>query len=153
MGAPVTPPARRGLELGLGVLALLVAAVTLTPAGSGGWAWGDPGTELRWYLTGLDDPATARQLVGNLVLLTPVAALAAARWEALRSAGRLAAASVTVAVGLEALQWLLPLGRVVSPVDAALNAAGAVVAGGATALALAHVRAGSQAFQRVGAGA
>jgi hypothetical protein len=31
--------------------------------------------------------------------------------------------------GIELLQWALPLGRVVSPVDAALNATGAVVAG------------------------
>ncbi|MBW0117977.1 VanZ family protein [Pseudonocardia abyssalis] len=30
---------------------------------------------------------------------------------------------------IELLQWLLPLGRVVSPVDALLNAAGAVLAG------------------------
>lgn len=114
----MTSAARRGLDLGLAALALLVAVVTLTPAGSGGWAWGDPGTELRWYLTGLDDPSTAGQLVGNLVLLAPVAVLAVARWPGLRSAGRLAATSLAVGAGIETLQWLLPLGRVVSPVDA-----------------------------------
>jgi hypothetical protein len=148
-----TAAVRRGLDLGLGVLALLVVLVTLTPAGSGGWAWGDPATELRWYLTGLDDPATTTQLVGNLVLLAPGAALAVARWPALRSAGRLATAAVLVAAGIEVLQWVLPLGRVVSPVDAGLNALGAVVAGGAAALALGHRDAGSPPFQRVGAGA
>ena len=37
--------------------------------------------------------------------------------------------TVAVGTGIELLQWALPLGRVVSPVDAALNAAGAVVAG------------------------
>ena len=149
----MTAVVRRGLDLGLGVLVLLVAVLTLTPAGPGDWAWGDPRTELRWYLSGLGDPATAGQLVGNLVLLAPVAVLAVARWPGLRSAGRLAAASLTVAVGIETLQWLLPLGRVVSPVDATLNALGAVVAGGAAALVLGPGRAGSPAFQRVGAGA
>ena len=149
----MTAVVRRGLDLGLGVLVLLVAVLTLTPAGPGDWAWGDPRTELRWYLSGLGDPATAGQLVGNLVLLAPVAVLAVARWPGLRSAGRLAAASLTVAVGIETLQWLLPLGRVVSPVDATLNALGAVVAGGAAALVLGHGRAGSPASQRVGASA
>lgn len=86
--AVVTPVAvRRGLDLGLGILALLVALLTLAPAGSGGWAWGDPGTELRWYLTGLGDPATTAQLVGNLALLGPAAVLAVARWPVLRSVG------------------------------------------------------------------
>ena len=69
------------------------------------------------------------------------------------AAGRPAASSLTVAGGIETLQWLLPLGRVVSPVDATLNALGAVVAGGAAALVLGHGRAGSPASQRVGAGA
>jgi VanZ family protein len=41
----------------------------------------------------------------------------------------LAALAVAVGTGIELLQWALPLGRVVSPVDAALNAAGAVIAG------------------------
>jgi len=43
------------------------------------------------------------------------------------------AVAVAVAGGIELLQWALPLGRVVSPVDAALNATGAVVAGLLTA--------------------
>ena len=40
-----------------------------------------------------------------------------------------AVAAVTAGTGIELLQWALPLGRVVSPVDATLDAAGAVVAG------------------------
>jgi hypothetical protein len=40
-----------------------------------------------------------------------------------------AALAVAAGTGIELLQWALPLRRVVSPVDAALNAAGAVVAG------------------------
>jgi hypothetical protein len=45
-----------------------------------------------------------------------------------------------VAVGIELLQGLLPLGRVVSPVDAALNTVGALLAGGAVALVSAPAR-------------
>jgi hypothetical protein len=125
--------ARRGLELGVVVLALVVASATLTPAGAG-WAWGDPATELRWYATGLGDATTLVQLVGNLALLAPCAVLAVLRWPALRPVGSLAAVALAVAVGIEALQFVLPLGRVVSPVDAGLNALGAVLAGRSAAL-------------------
>jgi hypothetical protein len=41
-----------------------------------------------------------------------------------------------VGAGIELLQWALPLGRVVSPLDAVLNATGAI----ATGLLVAHVR-------------
>jgi glycopeptide antibiotics resistance protein len=93
------------------------------------------------------------QLAGNVALLAPCAVLAVLRWPALRPTGRLVATAVGVAVGIEALQWLLPLGRVVSPVDAGLNALGAVLAARATVGALGHRRTGSAPFQRVGAGA
>ncbi|MCV2490067.1 VanZ family protein [Geodermatophilus sp. YIM 151500] len=106
-----------------------VASLTLTPAGASGWAWGAPLAELRWYATGLDSPTTVLQLLGNLLLLVPPAVLAVLRRPALAAPGRLGALSVGVAAGIELLQWALPLGRVVSPLDAALNASGAVVAG------------------------
>ena len=149
----MTPAGRRVLEAGTAVLALVVALATLTPEGAG-WSWGDPATELRWYTTGLGDPDTLLQLVGNLGLLAPCAALAVLRWPALRPTGRLVPAAVAVAVGIEALQWTLPLGRVVSPLDAGLNALGALLAAQA-ALVLASVRrrTGSTGLDRVGAGA
>jgi hypothetical protein len=120
---------RRALDVGLAVTAAVVVLLTLLPEG-GGWAWGAPLAELRWYATGLDSPTTVLQLVGNLLLLTPLAVLAVLRWPALRAPGRLASASGVAAGGIELLQWLLPLGRVVSPLDALLNAGGAVAAGG-----------------------
>ena len=69
------------------------------------------------------------QLFGNLLLLGPLAALAVLRWPALSAPRWLAAASVAAGAAVEVLQWALPLGRVVSPVDALLNAAGAVLTG------------------------
>jgi glycopeptide antibiotics resistance protein len=73
------------------------------------------------------------QLIGNLALLAPLAALAVSRWPALATPYPLVAAAVAVAAGIELLQWALPLGRVVSPVNALLNATGAVLIGLAVA--------------------
>ena len=120
---------RTGLDAALVLAALAVAWLTLTPAGGDGWEWGAPLTELRWYATGLDSETTVLQLVGNLLLLAPLAVLAVLRFPRLGTPPRLAALAVGAGTGIELLQWALPLGRVVSPVDAALNATGALVAG------------------------
>ena len=126
---------RGGLDAALLLAALAVAWLTLTPAGGAGWAWGAPLTELRWYATGLDSEATVLQLAGNLALLVPLAVLAVLRRPRLGTPPRLAALAVAAGAGIELLQWALPLGRVVSPVDAALNASGALAAGLVVALA------------------
>jgi hypothetical protein len=57
------------------------------------------------------------------------------RWPRPGTPPQLAVLSVAAVGGIELLQWALPLGRVVSPVDAALNATGAVIAGLLVALA------------------
>ncbi|MCW2582628.1 MAG: VanZ family protein [Klenkia sp.] len=126
----VTDPGRLVPGVALVGAVLLVVLATLTPAGpGGGWSWGAPAVELRWYLAGLDDVATLTQLLGNLALLVPPAVLAVLRWPALRRPGRLVVTVSTVACSIEALQWWLPLDRVVSPLDALLNTTGAVLAG------------------------
>jgi hypothetical protein len=127
-GTQVTPT-RRWTDAGLAAAVALVALLTLVPQG-GGWAWGAPLAELRWYATGLGSEATLLQLLGNLALLGPLAVRAVLRWPPLAAPRRLAGAALTVAVGVEVLQWALPMGRVVSPLDAALNVAGALLAGG-----------------------
>ncbi len=136
---------RRGLDAALLLAALALAWLTLTPAGGSGWAWGAPLTELRWYATGLASEATVLQLVGNLVLLVPLAVLAVLRRPRLGTPPRLAALAVAAGAGagIELLQWALPLGRVVSPVDATLNATGALAGG--LVVVLATGRAGSAA--------
>jgi hypothetical protein len=121
----VTP---RRLDGAMLVAGGLVALLTLVPQGRG-WSWGAPLAELRWYATDLSSGATLLQLAGNLVLLAPLAALAVLRRPALAPPLRLGGAALAAAVGIELLQWLLPLGRVVSPVDAALNVVGALLAG------------------------
>lgn len=123
-----TTSARPALRVLLAAALAVVAALTLTPEGTG-WAWGSPATEVRWYLTGLDSPATVLQLVGNLGLLVVPGTLAVLLWPSLGHPARLLGTAVAAGAGIEALQWALSLGRVVSPLDAALNAAGAVAAG------------------------
>jgi hypothetical protein len=122
------PDHRAALRLLLLAAAAGVAALTLTPTGTG-WAWGSPVVELRWYVTGLGSGATLLQLVGNLGLLVVPAALAVLLWPSLGRLARLGALALAVGGGIELLQWALPLGRVVSPLDAVLNAVGALLAG------------------------
>src|SRR3954463_5140588 len=128
-----SPPARQLLvggrwKLGMATSLVAVVLITLTPRGTG-WAWGLPLDEARWYLTGLDSTATMLQLAGNLLLLVVPFGLAAARWPALGRVRLLAGLSLTAGSTIELLQWALPLGRVVSPLDAVLNATGALAAG------------------------
>ena len=123
----------RSLRDHAGVLAvlvvscLLVATVTLTPVGIG-WAWADPVDELRWYLADPTAPSVLTQWGGNVLLLVVPAACAVHVWPQLGRPGTAMAVAATSASAIELAQWLLPLGRVVSPLDAVLNTAGAVAA-------------------------
>lgn len=121
-------PSRRLLDAGLAAALAAVALLTLVPTGHG-WAWGAPGTELHWYATAWSSGTAMLQLLGNLALLGPLAALAVLRRPGLSAPGRLLTASLAAGATVELLQWALPLGRVVSPVDALLNATGAVLTG------------------------
>jgi hypothetical protein len=106
---------------------LLVGVATLTPEGTG-WRWGDPMTELQWYATGAGSPSTMVEFVGNLALLALPAAFAVRIWPRLGRLPVLIAAALAAGTSIETLQWVLAIGRVVSLVDALLNATGAVLA-------------------------
>jgi hypothetical protein len=125
---PPRPLPRGPLRVLLGAALAAVAALTLVPRGTG-WTWGAPLAELRWYTTGLGSEDTLLQLVGNLSLLGAPAALAVLLWPSLARPHRLVAAGLAAGTAIELLQWALPLGRVVSPLDALLNAVGAIAAG------------------------
>ena len=132
---PLSPSARTGVGFSLAASLAVVAMLTLVPTGRG-WSWGSPAEELRWYLTGLGSEATMLQLLGNLGLLVVPAALAVLLRPSLARASRLPGAALAAAATIEILQWALPLGRVVSPLDAVLNAAGAIGAGAVVASAV-----------------
>jgi hypothetical protein len=106
---------------------MLAAVAALSPEGTG-WRWADPLTELWWYADGWDSPATMLQLFGNLALFALPAAFAVRLWPPLRRHSLLIGVSLFGGIAIETLQWLLPIGRVVSPVDALLNATGALLA-------------------------
>jgi hypothetical protein len=118
----------RALDRGLWASGVLVALLTLLPTGRG-WSWGAPMSELHWYATAWTSGTAMVELLGNLALLGPLAALAVLRWPALGHPRRLVPVALAAGTTIELLQWALPLGRVVSPVDALLNATGAVVTG------------------------
>lgn len=122
---------------------LAVAALTLSPAGTG-WAWGAPVAELQWYAALSDD--ARNQLLGNLLLLMPSAITAALLWPRLTRQPTLLRSALAAGALIEVLQWSLPYGRVVSPVDAVLNAAGALAA--AWAVGVARAPAGGPAAAR-----
>lgn len=124
------PPARLASAAALLLSLGAVAVLTLSPAGAG-WAWGAPLQELQWYAALSEQART--QLVGNVLLLTPAAAAATLLWPQLAARPYLPGWAIAAGVTIEVLQWLLPIGRVVSPVDALLNAAGAAAAAYATA--------------------
>lgn len=125
---PTAQRPRRGRAAVLAASLVGAGALTLTPVGQG-WSWGAPADELRWYVAGLDHPGTLVQLVGNLVLLAPAAAAAVRLWPRLGRASALVAVCLGASALVEVLQLALSLGRVVSPLDALLNATGATTAG------------------------
>lgn len=120
---------RRAALGALLVVALaVVARLTLTPSGTG-YALASPVRELRWYVDGLGSPAATVQLLGNLLLLAVPAFLAVRLWPRLGRPLALVAVALAAGAAIELAQYALPLGRVVSPLDALLNAAGATAAG------------------------
>ncbi|ROP26973.1 VanZ family protein [Pseudokineococcus lusitanus] len=125
--APASSGRRRAATSALVAALAATAVLTLSPTGAG-WTWAPPVEELRWYAAGLGRPGTLVQLLGNLLLLVP-AALAASRLRpGPAHVPALVASAAGVAVAVEVLQLVTAAGRVVSPVDALLNTAGAAAA-------------------------
>ena len=134
-----------------GALAVAVTGVlglTLRPAGSSGpsvrtlhldpieGAWG-------W------DSIAWNPVIDNIALFVPLAALAVALWWR-RSPGAVWLACVALSAGIEALQYLLPIGRVANAADLLANATGALV--GVAIAVMVGVRRGPRATARRGQG-
>lgn len=67
------------------------------------------------------------EMVGNVVMLVPVAFLATARWEAIRGFGRVTLAGAALSLFIETMQFALSLGRQPSVTDVIMNTAGAAL--------------------------
>ena len=89
----------------------------------------EPGADLLQALGSADDPLPWIQLVGNGVLLLPLAALAPLRVRLLDSVPKIALAGLLISVGIELSQYLFVVGRTTSTDDVLLNTAGAVLGG------------------------
>ena len=140
-------PSRVALESAFGLYALLLLMVVLFPlrvsaglrADKAVWDYATflrdwfnlmPFATIRQVMERAPQQAL-RQLGGNLVLLAPLGFLVPALYPRFRRAGAMIALSVTVALGIEFIQYLARVARLslrsVDVDDAMLNIAGALV--------------------------
>lgn len=83
-----------------------------------------PGADLS---AAFSDDGSLWQVIGNVLLLSPLGALLPLRLRRLRSLARVAATAFTASVLVEALQFLIHTGRVTSTDDVLLNTLGAAL--------------------------
>ena len=83
--------------------------------------------DLPSWLSG-DAGTAAAQVIGNLAVLAGVGLLLPVRYAWAASPSRILMIAVAAAVTIEALQWVLAIGRVSSLDDVLVNTAGAVLA-------------------------
>ncbi|MFC3453608.1 VanZ family protein [Amycolatopsis speibonae] len=103
---------------------LVLCLVTMPVTGAQGSSLNlEPGTDLRLALS---DGANLWQVLGNVLMLSPLGALLPLRSRRLRSLGRIALAALAVSVLVEGTQYLIQAGRVTSTDDILLNTLGAV---------------------------
>ncbi|WP_409496498.1 VanZ family protein [Amycolatopsis sp. cmx-11-12] len=114
---------------------LVLCLVTMPVTGGQGSRLNlEPGTDLRLALS---DGANLWQVLGNVLMLSPLGALLPLRSRRLRSLGRIALGALAVSVLVEGTQYLIQAGRVTSADDILLNTLGAV-AGAALSKRLWH---------------
>jgi hypothetical protein len=123
------PAARRSAALDVAIVlsALPVLYLVLIPVPN-------PGHDLVSLRPGaqileLIDPVTSSQtllwqLIGNVLLLAPLAALVPLRVRRLRSLARVTAAALLTSTSIEFVQWLMETGRVSATDDVILNTLG-----------------------------
>ncbi|MEV4640848.1 VanZ family protein [Actinoplanes sp. NPDC049548] len=79
-----------------------------------------------------DFETAATQVVGNLLVLAAFGFFLPVRFAAMASVPRIFVAAVVTSAAVEALQWVLAIGRVSSIDDVLMNTLGAVLAGAAS---------------------
>ena len=118
--------ATAAVDMTLGLACFLVLClVTMPVAGEGGSRLNlEPFTDLRLALS---DSANLWQVLGNVLMLSPLGALLPLRSRRLRSLGRIALGALALSVLVEGTQFLIQSGRVTSADDILLNTLGAVI--------------------------
>ncbi|MEW2502011.1 VanZ family protein [Amycolatopsis sp. NPDC047767] len=107
-------------------LGALVLCLVIMPVGTDSGSTLDlvPGADLT---AALSDDGSLWQVVGNLLLLSPLGALVPLRLRRLRSLSRIALTALSASVLVEATQFLIQSGRVTSTDDVLLNTIGATL--------------------------
>lgn len=82
----------------------------------------------------LSGDVTTAQMVGNVVMFIPLGCLLPLRWKTMRTLPRLLVPCCFLAVAVEGMQAMIPLGRIASSDDVLLNLAGATVGAIATSV-------------------
>ncbi|OXM47100.1 VanZ family protein [Amycolatopsis alba] len=121
-----TASATAAVDMALALTCFLVLClVTMPVTGAKGSTLNlEPGTDLRLALS---DGANLWQVLGNVLMLSPLGALLPLRSRRLRSLGRIALGALAVSVLVEGTQYLIQAGRVTSADDILLNTLGAVI--------------------------
>ncbi len=119
-----------------------VLAVTVEPLMAGEPATGINLVPFRTIIQLAPTSLARRNIAGNVVLFVPVGFAFGLVFRRRRHGFVAAvAAALALSLGIEALQWLLPVGRVVDVDDVILNVAGAAVGALLAAVALRGLRA------------
>ncbi|WIY04778.1 VanZ family protein [Amycolatopsis mongoliensis] len=118
--------ATAGVDSAAFLVAFLVLCLVTMPVGTSGESTLDlvPGADIT---AAFGDDGSLWQVIGNLLLLSPLGALLPLRMRRLRTLLRIALAALIASVLVEGTQYLIHTGRVTSTDDVLLNTAGATL--------------------------
>lgn len=118
--------ATAGVDSAACLVAFLVLCLVTMPVGDSSASTLDlvPGADIT---AAFGDDGSLWQVIGNVLLLSPLGALLPMRLRRLRTLLRIALAALAVSVLVEGTQYLIHTGRVTSTDDVLLNTAGATL--------------------------
>ncbi|HWD02200.1 MAG TPA: VanZ family protein [Amycolatopsis sp.] len=118
--------ATAAVDLTAVTVGVLVLCLVTMPVGDSHGSTLDlvPGADLS---AAFSDDGSLWQVIGNVLLLSPLGALIPLRLDKLRSLARVAAAALAASVLVEATQFVIHTGRVTSTDDVLLNTLGATL--------------------------
>jgi len=118
--------ATAGVDSAALLVAFLVFYLVIMPVGGSGGSTLDlvPGADIT---AAFGDDGSLWQVIGNVLLLSPLGALLPLRMRRLRTLARVALAALAASLLVEGTQYLIHTGRVTSTDDVLLNTAGATL--------------------------
>jgi hypothetical protein len=118
--------ATAGVDSAALFVAFLVLCLVIMPVGGSGGSTLDlvPGADIT---AAFGDNGSLWQVIGNVLLLSPLGALLPLRMRRLRTLARVALAALAASLLVEGTQYLIHTGRVTSTDDVLLNTAGATL--------------------------